>query len=69
MSKEPLTRERAEQKIDDVLEQGGSFTHNLVGLILGQLAKSEGNEASNAVIRDMGLDDLLGIQPVKETAP
>ena len=33
----------------------GTFSHNIVGLLLAQIAKEHGDEAANQAIRDFGL--------------
>jgi len=62
------TLEEAREKIEEALLQNGSFTHNLVGLILSGVAKEHGYEAANNLVDEFALDDLLGIKKVEKKA-
>ena len=42
-----------------------SFSHNIVGLLLGQIAEEHGQDAANQAIRDFGLDKKGWATPPK----
>lgn len=60
-----MTKEEASDKIEKALMQGGQYTHNMCGIVLGQVMKTEGVEVANDLIKEFALDDLFGIRPVK----
>ena len=60
-----MNREDAEVKIHDAMMAHGSYTHNVISLVLQSLAETEGKEVANEVIIAMGLEELYGISQAK----
>jgi len=53
----PETFEGYRDYIDAVLEDGGPYWDNLVGLVLGKAAETLGQPEANRLIRECGLLD------------
>lgn len=53
-------------RIEKAMNQGGNFTHNIIGLSLSSLASKCGKKYANELIDELGLDDLYGIEKEPE---
>ena len=51
------TVEDAKEKIERAIESGGSFTHNILGLILREVDKLFGTKVANDLIDEYNLED------------
>lgn len=57
-------------EIESIVEGNpeGSYSHNIVSIILRQIATEFGTKKANAVIDELGLTRLFGISKVQEVA-
>jgi len=55
-----MTLERARQLLGTQISFGGGYNRNGARLILAEVAKEHGQEAVDALIRELGLDQLFG---------
>lgn len=53
---EKLTVEAAKKKIEYELDKGGQYSHNIIGIVLGQVADVFSKSAANRLIEECGLD-------------
>jgi hypothetical protein len=51
------TRAQAREKIEEQLEFSGPYSHNLIGLYLGAIAKRYGSKAANKLIAECNLEE------------
>jgi hypothetical protein len=56
----------ARDRISETIEQGGKFTHNIIGLTLQQVAGKFGKSEANKLVDEFGLTELFGINKVEE---
>lgn len=52
-----MTIKQAKDKIEEQLDFSGPFSHNLIGMYLGSVAKEHGKAAANKLIVECGLED------------
>lgn len=55
MDLERLTIDAAKAKIKQELERNGPYSHNIIGLVLGQVAKQFSKASANRLIDECGL--------------
>ncbi len=55
--------ERARELIATQLQFGGGYNRNAVRLILGEIQRGHGQAASDALIRELGLETAFGLRP------
>jgi len=60
-----MNLETARAKIENALENRGDFTHNIVGMILKDVAKTHGFPVANKLIDDLDLHKEFGIRKVQ----
>lgn len=53
------------EQIEDAIDQGGDFSHNIVSIFLRQIDKEFGTKKANAVIDELNLTELFGIRKVE----
>lgn len=53
----------ARRLIEEHIAYQGPHSHNMVGLILAELAETYGPHVADQLIDDLGLYDLFGIAP------
>lgn len=58
-----MTLERARQLLGTQISFGGGYNRNGARLILAEVAKEHGQEAADALIRELGLEQLFGFAP------
>jgi hypothetical protein len=58
-----VTLERARELLATQAGFGGGYNRNAARLILAEVAREHGQEAVDALIRDLRLDEVFGIAP------
>ncbi len=58
-----MTLTKARQLLEVQVSFGGGYNRNAARLILAEVAREHGQDAADALIREMGLADRFGIQP------
>ena len=58
-----MTPERARELIVTQMQFGGGYNRNAVRLILGEIQREQGQEASDALIRELDLETAFGLHP------
>lgn len=58
-----MTLERARQLLGTQISFGGGYNRNGARLILAEVAKEHGQEAADALIRELDLEQLFGFTP------
>lgn len=60
-----MTLERARQLLGIQVSFGGGYNRNSTRLILAEVAREHGQEAADALIRELKLDQVFGLTPGK----
>ena len=58
-----MTPERARDLIATQMQFGGGYNRNAVRLILGEIQREHGQDASDALIREFDLETAFGLRP------
>jgi CRISPR/Cas system CSM-associated protein Csm5 (group 7 of RAMP superfamily) len=58
-----MTLDKARELIQVQLGFGGGYNRNAVRLILGEIQRDHGQDAVNALIRELGLEQAFGLEP------
>ena len=58
---DPITIEEAKVKIENAMSKGGAFTHNVISLVLRNVANTHGCDAANSLIDEFDIEHLYGI--------
>ncbi len=58
-----MTLERARELLRTQVSFGGGYNRNGTRLILAEVAREHGQEAVDALIRELGLEQVFGIAP------
>jgi hypothetical protein len=67
-----MTLTKARQLLEVQVSFGGGYNRNAAQLILTEVAREHGQDAADALIREMCLADRFGIQPAgssRSTSP
>ena len=57
--------EEFRRKIEKAIGQNGSFTHNIISMVLRSASQELGKEAANSLVREYRLAKLYGINEEK----
>jgi len=60
------TKELAAAEIERLMDKGGSYTHNLLAMVLDRVDKNVSPEAASELIEEFGLTLLYGIKKKKK---
>ena len=58
-----MTLDKARELIQVQLGFGGGYNRNAVRLILGEIQRDHGQDAVDALIRELGLEQAFGLEP------
>ena len=56
----------AKKAIEKALDRQGPYSHNICGCVLRAVSESHGISRANALIEEYALDEIYGINKVKE---
>jgi hypothetical protein len=56
-----ITRAKARESVEDYIKQNGTYTHNLISMVLRQVAKRYGVEEANKIVREYSLFEKFHI--------
>ncbi|MCF8150082.1 MAG: hypothetical protein K9K30_13925 [Burkholderiaceae bacterium] len=60
-----MTLEKARQLLGTQVSFGGGYNRNSTRLILAEVAREHGQDAADALIRELRLDEVFGLTPGK----
>ncbi len=60
-----MTLEKARQLLGTQVSFGGGYNRNSARLILAEVAREHGQDAADALIRELRLDEVFGLTPGK----
>jgi len=60
-----MTLEKARQLLGTQVSFGGGYNRNSARLILAEVAREHGQDAADALIRELRLDEEFGLTPGK----
>lgn len=55
----------ARRKIETAIKQAGPYSHNICSMALLAVARADGREAANRLIREYDLERLYSIRPTE----
>lgn len=58
-----MTLEKARQLLGTQVSFGGGYNRNAARLVLAEVAREHGQAAADALIRELGLDQVFGFTP------
>lgn len=65
-AKRMVIMEEARKSIIKSMEKDGEFTHNIISIVLRDVANKLGYRYANDIVREFDLDDLYGIAEIEE---